>query len=54
MKGRMAPFASWIKFGGPIILLKVCEDVAAAVDPCRIAETADRADYGSDKLTGSE
>lgn len=54
MKGRVAPLAGREKFGGPIIPLKVRVNVAATIDPRRIAEAADRANRWPGKLAGSE
>jgi len=54
MKTSMAPLAAWKEFGGPVVAFEMCEDVSATVNPCGIAEAADRADLRPGKLTGSE
>lgn len=54
MEGGVASLAAWEEFGGSVVAFQMCEDVTARIDPCRIAEAADRAERRPDKLARAE
>jgi hypothetical protein len=54
MEGSMTPLAGGVEFFGPVIPLQMREDVAAPVDPARIAEAADRANGGPDQFAAAK